>query len=82
LAPYPALKETHIAYASLAAVFAFAGITLVLATPSALSFVSLSDKFAAATTEAQRSQLLAAGEPIWLPICGTAPEPTSVPFFC
>lgn len=64
MALYPALKETHIAYASLAAVLAFAGITLVLATPSALSFVSLSDKYAAATTEAQRSQLLASGEAI------------------
>jgi hypothetical protein len=37
-------------------------VTLVLATPSAFSFLTLSDKFAAATDEAQRTLLLAAGE--------------------
>jgi len=45
-------------------VLAFAGVTLFLATPSAFSWLALSDKFAAATTEAQRQQLLAAGEAI------------------
>lgn len=64
LALYAALKETHAAYTLLATVLAFAGVTLVLATPSALSFTALSDKFAAATTDVQRGQLLAAGEAI------------------
>jgi hypothetical protein len=64
LALYAALRETHLAYASLATLLAFAGITLVLATPSALSFAALGDRFAVATTEAQKSQFLAAGEAI------------------
>lgn len=64
LSLYPALGETNRPYALIAVVLAFAGITLVLATPSALSFVSLSDKFVAAPTEAQRARLLAAGEAI------------------
>jgi hypothetical protein len=39
-------------------------VTLLLATPTALSMLPLSDKFAAATTDAARAQLLAAGEAI------------------
>ena len=64
LALYIALKKTDGAYALLAAVLAFAGLTLFLATPSAFSWLALSDKFVAATSEAQRVQLLAAGEAI------------------
>jgi hypothetical protein len=45
-------------------VLAFAGVTLFLATPSAFSWLALSDKFTVATSEAQRVQLLAAGEAI------------------
>jgi hypothetical protein len=61
---YVALKKTHGAYALLAAVLVFAGVTLVLATPSAASWVALSDRYAAATGEAQKTLLLAAGEAI------------------
>jgi hypothetical protein len=61
---YTALKKTDNAYATLATVLVFAGLTLLLATPSAFSWLSLSDKFAEATSEAQRNQLLAAGEAI------------------
>ncbi len=61
---YIALRRTNGAYATLATVLIFAGITLFLATPSALSMMVLSDKYALATTDAQRSQLLAAGEAI------------------
>jgi hypothetical protein len=46
----------------LSTALAFVGTTLVLATPTALSLLPLSDKFAAATSDAARSQLLAAGE--------------------
>lgn len=46
-------------------VFAFIGITLFLATPSAFSMVALSGKFAAATTDAMRERLLAAGEAVF-----------------
>jgi len=61
---YVALRRTNGAYAALATVLVFVGITLFLATPSALSMIVLSDKYAVATTDAQRSQLLAAGEAI------------------
>lgn len=61
---YTALRRTSGAYAALATVLVFVGITLFLATPSALSMMILSDKYALATTETQRSQLLAAGEAI------------------
>jgi hypothetical protein len=59
-----ALRKTHAAYTTLATVLAFVGITLFLSTPSVFPLVSLSDKYAAATTEEQRLQFLAAGEAI------------------
>ena len=61
---YIALRRTNGAYATLATVLVFVGITLFLATPSAFSMMVLSDKYAFATTDAQKSQLLAAGEAI------------------
>jgi hypothetical protein len=65
LALYAALRKTNDAAAILATVLAFAGVTLVLATPSAFSWIDLSDKFAAAADGAQRERLLAAGEAIF-----------------
>jgi hypothetical protein len=59
---YVALKKTDISYITLSTVLAFVGVTLFLATPSAFSLVSLSDKYAAATNAAYKDQLLAAGE--------------------
>lgn len=59
---FAALRRSDAAYAVLSTVLAFAGVTLVLATPTALSMVPLSDRYAAAATEAARSRLLAAGE--------------------
>jgi hypothetical protein len=50
------------ALAALSTLLAFVGTTLFLAAPSALSMLALSEKYAAATTDAARSQLLAAGE--------------------
>ncbi|HEY1161062.1 MAG TPA: hypothetical protein VGE83_10550 [Terracidiphilus sp.] len=61
---FAALRKTSPANALLSTALAFVGLTLVLATPTALSMLPLSDKFAAATTDAVRSQLLAAGEAI------------------
>lgn len=58
---YAAFQRTHGAYAALIAVLAFAGVTLVLASSSALPLVSLSDRYAGAATEAERAQYLAAG---------------------
>ncbi len=53
---YAALKKTQPAAATLAFVLAFAGVTLFLATPSVFSWLALSDRFAAATSEAQKTQ--------------------------
>jgi hypothetical protein len=61
---YAALRRSDQALALLATALAFVGVTLVLATPTALSMVPLSDRFAAATTDAARAQLLAVGEAI------------------
>ena len=61
---YRVLRHTDETFASLASLLVFAGVTLVLATPSAFSWLALSDKFAAATDPAQKTQLLAAGEAI------------------
>jgi hypothetical protein len=61
---HAALRRIDPALALVAAALAFAGVTLFLATPSAFSFLTLSDRFAAAESEAQRTLLLAAGEAI------------------
>lgn len=61
---YSALQKTHAAYVALAMVLGIAGVTMFLATPSVFSWLALSDKFTAAATDAQREQLLAAGEAI------------------
>ena len=61
---YAALRRTNRAQALLSTVLVFAGLTLVLATPTALSLIPLSDKYAVATSDVLRTQLLAAGEAI------------------
>jgi hypothetical protein len=61
---YAALRRVDGAYAALATALAFVGITLWLATHSAFSMISLSDQYAVAITDAQRSRLLAAGDAI------------------
>jgi hypothetical protein len=62
LGGYAALSSTHRAYALLAAGLGSAGVTLFLAAPAVIPWLTLSDKYAGATTEAQRTLLLAAGE--------------------
>jgi hypothetical protein len=59
---YVALRRSNGDYAALATALAFIGVTLFLATPSVFSMLYLSDQYAAATTEAQKSLFLAAGE--------------------
>jgi hypothetical protein len=56
------LLKRHTAYAVLGTILVVAGVTLVLATPTAFSLVPLSDKFAAATSATEREHFLAAGE--------------------
>jgi hypothetical protein len=50
------------ALATFSTALAFAGVTLIISAPTALSMLVLSERHAAATCEATRSQLLAAGE--------------------
>ena len=59
---YAALRRINRAYSALATALAFAGIAIVFATNTNYSMIYLSNQYAAATTEVQRSQLLAAGE--------------------
>jgi hypothetical protein len=61
---FAALRKRDHDTALLSTALAFVGVTLVLATPMALSMLSLSDKFAGASSDAARNQLLAAGEAI------------------
>ena len=57
-----ALWRTDRANATLSTSLAFVGVTLLLATPTGLSMMWLSEKYAAATTDTARMQFLAAGE--------------------
>jgi len=59
---FAALRRSDRSNALLAIALAFVGTTLTVATPTALSMIPLSDKFAAAASDTARNQLLAAGE--------------------
>jgi hypothetical protein len=59
-----ALKNTDYGLVTLSTILVFAGLTLVLATPSVLSLLDLSDKFNNSNSDIQKKQLLAAGESI------------------
>ena len=62
LALYAALRQVSRSYITLATAVAFVGIAVYLASNLAFSILSLSDQYAVATTDAQRSMLLAAGQ--------------------
>jgi hypothetical protein len=59
---YAALRRVDPAWAAFATVLVIAGVTLWIASHSLSSLIVLSDRYAVAGTEAQRSRLLAAGE--------------------
>jgi hypothetical protein len=61
---FAALRRTDLANAIISTLLAFVGVTLIVATPTALPMVGLGEKYANATTEAARAQLLAAGETV------------------
>lgn len=61
---FAALRHTDRANAILSTALTLVGVTLFLAMPTGLSMVPLSERYAAATTEALRIQLQAAGEAI------------------
>lgn len=61
---YVALKKYDSDGLRISIILVFAGLTLFLATPSVFSYLHLSDKYAIASSDFERSQLLAAGEAI------------------
>jgi hypothetical protein len=62
LALYAVLRRANRSYMAIATTLGFVGIAVYFASNTALSMLSLSDQYAAATTEAQRTMLLAAGQ--------------------
>ena len=62
LALYAALYRTHRSAMVIATASGLAGITVYFASNQALAMLSLSERYAAATTETQRAMFLAAGE--------------------
>jgi hypothetical protein len=61
---YVALRKENNRLITVSTILVFAGVTLFLATPSAFSYLHLSNKYELATTDIQRNHLLAAGEAI------------------
>ena len=64
LALYAALRKTNQGLMATALTFALLGIGIFFATNNPFSMLSLSNQYAAATTEAQRSTFLAAGQAV------------------
>ena len=64
LALYAALRRANKTCLTVATPLAFVGIAVYLATNTAFSMLSLSSRYAAATTDAQKSLILAAGQAI------------------
>jgi hypothetical protein len=64
LALYVALRKTDPGRMAIAITFALLGIGVFFATNNPFSMLSLSSRYAAATTDAQRSTLLAAGQAV------------------
>jgi hypothetical protein len=62
LAVYISLRRANASFMAVATALSFVGIAVYLATETAFSLLSISDQYAAATTDAQRSLFLAAGQ--------------------
>jgi hypothetical protein len=62
LALYVVLKQSNRTWALIATPFVFVGMAVYLATNTAFSMLSLSQEYAVAATEAEKSILLAAGQ--------------------
>jgi len=72
LALYVALKPTSQSIMALGTTLGFVGLALFIASNPAFAMLSLSDHYAAATTDAQRSVFLAAGQTMLASWQGTA----------
>jgi hypothetical protein len=79
LALYAALKQANKTWSRIAATLVFVGMAVYLATNTAFSMLSLSQKYAAATTEAQKSIVLAAGQAMIAVSEGTGGQYTGMP---
>jgi hypothetical protein len=64
LALYVVLRRDHESSAAIGACLAFLGIAVYLATSTVLPMVSLSDRYSAAATDAQRALFVAAGHAV------------------
>ena len=64
LALYVALRRANKSYMAIATTLGFVGITVYFASNTAFSMLSLSNQYAAATTDVQRSMFLAAGQAV------------------
>jgi hypothetical protein len=64
LALYVVLRKANEGRMAIAMTFALLGIGIFFATNNPFSMLSLSDQYAAATTDAQRSMILAAGQAV------------------
>ncbi len=62
LALYAVLRRANKSTMAIATALGFLGVAVYFASNTALSMLSLSDQYAAATTDAQRTSLLAAGQ--------------------
>lgn len=61
---FAAMRCIDLSNTILSTALAFVGTTLVLATPTALPMLRLSERYAAATSDASRAQYIAAGEAV------------------
>jgi hypothetical protein len=68
---YGALKQVDPAVLAFVTILAFAGLAVLISTDKTYSMISLSDRYAAATTDAQKALLLAAGETVLATSNGT-----------
>jgi hypothetical protein len=64
LALYAALRKANPGFVAIALAFALMGVAVFFATNNPFSMLALSNQYAAATTEAQRATLLAAGQAV------------------
>ena len=71
LALYEALRKSNQSAMGIATLFSLVGVTVYLASNQALSFLYLSEQYAVAINEAQRSIYLAAGETLLASTQGT-----------
>jgi hypothetical protein len=79
LALYTALKPSNKAWATIATAFVFVGMAVYLATNTAFSMLSLSQQYAAAATEAEKSIVLSAGQAMLAVSEGTGGQYAGMP---